>query len=102
PTVSSQVYDSRGPIRSQSQPKNRRAKTVDAVEAMMHQPTCSGVNWNSFRTTGIRGVMPNQAKKQKKKASHVRWNARICGVEKRKSSIRSALWVVSTTALHVV
>jgi hypothetical protein len=36
------------------------------------------------------GAMPNQAKKQLKKASHERWKARICGVSKRNSSMREA------------
>jgi hypothetical protein len=39
--------------------------------------------------------MPNQAKKQRKKAIHVMWNARICGVDKENSAMRVALAVVS-------
>ena len=55
-----------------------------ATEPMTHQPTCSLVSCISSRTTDINGAMPNQAKKQRKKAIHVMWNARICGVEKSK------------------
>ena len=51
-----------------------------------------------MRTTGIKGEMPNQAKKQKKKASQERWKARICGVFARNRSIRTALLVVSKTS----
>src|SRR5207302_6248037 len=42
------------------------------------------VSCSSSRITGISGATPNQAKKQRKKASHVMWNARICGRPSRK------------------
>src|SRR5689334_16807884 len=62
-----------------------------ATEPMMHQPTCDFVRCNSSRTTFIKGAMPNQAKKQRKKANHVMWNARIGGVEKVNRLMRAAL-----------
>ena len=44
------------------------------------------------RMIGISGTTANQAKKQMKNASHVMWNARICGVLKLNRSIRVAFW----------
>jgi hypothetical protein len=38
----------------------------------------------------INGAMPNQAKKQRKKASHAQWKARIGGVENVSSRMRAA------------
>ncbi len=43
--------------------------------------------------------MPNQAKKQRKKAIHVMWNARIGGEEKSSRRIRSALPTDCMTAV---
>ena len=86
---------SRGPYRSQSQPTTSRATIVIATEPMTHQPTCSLVSCISSRTTDINGAMPNQAKKQRKKAIHVMWNARICGVENVSSEMRVALLLAS-------
>jgi hypothetical protein len=41
--------------------------------------------------TGMSGAQANQAKKQMKKATQVRWKARICGVLKENSCIELAL-----------
>ena len=57
----------------------------------MHQPTCVPVKPISSRTTFISGAMPNQEKKQTKKAIHDMWNARICGERKSNNAIRVAL-----------
>jgi carbonic anhydrase/acetyltransferase-like protein (isoleucine patch superfamily) len=40
--------------------------------------------------SGISGAAANQAKKQMKKAIHVKWKARICGVAKLKRLMRVA------------
>ena len=48
-----------------------------ATEAMMVLPTCTLVSMRSSRTMAISGAMPNHPKKQRKKASHVMWKARI-------------------------
>ena len=95
PTRSSQVYASRGPIRSHSQPISSLATTVTATDPMMIQPICDCVSPISSRTSIISGAMPNQAKKQRKNANQLMWNARICGVEKLKTRIRTALPVTS-------
>src|SRR5580698_4385919 len=57
----------------------------------MHQPTWSAVRCNSSRTTFIKGAMPNQAKKHRKKAIHDMWKARMGAAEKLNSAIRAAL-----------
>src|SRR4051812_45296555 len=67
-----------------------RARTVIATEPMMHQPTCAFERPISARTTGIKGAIPNHAKKQRKNASHDRWNARIGGVDTSSRLIRVA------------
>src|SRR5579862_702121 len=90
PASNSAVYVRRGPIRSHIQPATNRESTVMATDPTMHQPTWSGVSFNSSRTTFIRGAMPNQAKKQRKNANHDMWKARIAGVEKENSAIRDA------------
>ncbi|HET7333089.1 hypothetical protein [Dyella sp.] len=41
--------------------------------------------------SGINGATANQAKKQTKNASQLKWNARICGVRSWNNSIRVAL-----------
>jgi hypothetical protein len=41
--------------------------------------------------TGISGAMPNHPKKQRKKAIHDMWNARIGALEKSASRMRVAL-----------
>src|SRR5579871_3324727 len=57
----------------------------------MDQPTCDALSAISSRTTFIKGAMPNQEKKQIKKAIHAMWNARIGGDEKFARSMRTAL-----------
>jgi hypothetical protein len=42
--------------------------------------------------SGINGATANQAKKQTKNASQLKWNARICGVRSWNNSIRVALF----------
>ena len=74
------MYVRRGPMRSQSQPMNRRATIVIATEAMTVLPTCALVRCSSSRMTAISGAMPNQPKKHRKNADHVMWNARIAGL----------------------
>ena len=54
-----------------------RATMVMATEAMIVLPICSLVRPSSPRTTAMSGAMPNQAKKQRKKANHDMWKARI-------------------------
>ena len=62
-----------------------------ATDAMIVQPIWSLVRPSSFRTTGISGAMPNQAKKQRKKANHVMWKARIWGMSSRKKLLQRTL-----------
>ena len=95
--MSSQVYASRGPMRSHNHPISSRAMTVAATEPMTSQPICDCVSAISSRTIVMSGAMPNQAKKQRKNANHVIWNARICGVSILNSRIRVALLVTSMT-----
>ena len=71
PRTRTQVYVSRGPNRSHIQPTANRARTVNATEAMIVLPTCAAVRCNSSRTTAMSGAMPNQAKKQRKKANQL-------------------------------
>src|ERR1051326_5329935 len=47
----------------------------------------------------MRGAIANQAKKQRKNATHVVWNARIWGIEKFRSLIRVALPLESIPGL---
>ena len=61
-------------------------------------PTCVLVSIRSSRTTAISGAMPNQPKKHRKKANHVMWNARICGVLRLNRLIRVALFRISTVS----
>ena len=96
PTMRSQVYASRGPIRSHSQPISSRATTVIATDPMTSQPICDCVSAISSRTTFMSGAIPNHAKKHRKNANHVMWNARICGVDTLNSRMRVALFVTST------
>src|SRR5438270_1135259 len=76
-----------------------RIRTVPATDAITVFAICSGVRPRSARTTGMSGAIANHAKKTEKNASHVMWNARICGVESEKSSMRRALWASSTSGL---
>ena len=85
-------------MRSHNQPINSRATTVIDTEPMTSQPICDCVRAISSRTTFMSGAMPNHAKKQRKNANHVMWNARICGVDTLNSRMRVALLVTSTTA----
>ena len=66
-----------------------------ATEAMIVLPICALVSPSSSRTIAISGAMPNQAKKHRKKANHVMWKARICGVFRLKRSMRVALFFTS-------
>ena len=75
-----------------------RATTVMATEPTISQPICDCVSAISSRTIFMSGAMPNQAKKQRKNANHVMWNARIWGVLMLKSRIRVALLLTSMTA----
>jgi hypothetical protein len=68
-----------------------RAIIVIDTDPIMHQPTCSLLSPNSARTIGINGAIPNQAKKHRKNANQLMWNARICGVFRLKRSMRVAL-----------
>jgi hypothetical protein len=45
--------------------------------------------------TGMSGAQANQAKKQTKKATQLRWKARICGVLKENSCIEFALAMIA-------
>ena len=63
---------------------------VMPTAAMLMLAIWSGVRWNSPLMTGMSGATANQAKKHTKKASQLRWKARICGVEKLKRSMRVA------------
>src|SRR4029453_9209175 len=47
------------------------------MAAMLMLAICAGVRPRSARIVGINGATANQAKKQTKKAIHVRWKARI-------------------------
>ena len=59
-------------------------------------PIWALVSMRSSRTIAIKGAMPNQPKKHRKKANHVIWKARICGVFRLNRSIRVALFRMST------
>ena len=71
---------------------NSRARIVIATEAMIELPIWALVRPSSSRTTAISGAMPNHAKKHKKKANQLMWNARICGVLRLNSWILVALF----------
>jgi hypothetical protein len=62
-----------------------------ATAAMLMSAIWPTDRWNSPLMTGISGAQANQAKKQTKKATQVRWKARICGVLKEKSLMLFAL-----------
>ena len=98
PRISSHVYVSREPNLSHSGPIRSRTNTVMATEAMMVLPICALVSMRSSRTMAISGAMPNQPKKHRKKANHVMWNARICGVLRLNRLIRVALLRISTVS----
>ena len=57
---------------------------------MIRLATWPSVSCISLTTTAISGAMPNQAKKHRKKANQLMWNARICGVRKSNRSMRVA------------
>src|SRR6478735_6819448 len=63
---------------------------VPATDAITLLATWVGVRCRSARTSGISGASPNQPKKQRKKANHVMWKARICGDVKSNRRILSA------------
>lgn len=96
PRSSSHVYVSREPNLSHSGPIRRRASTVMATEAIIVLPICALVSIRSWRTIAISGAMPNQPKKHRKKANHVMWNVRTCGVLRLNKLIRVALFKIST------
>src|SRR5690606_37497946 len=56
---------------SQSLPIKRRANTVPVTAKIMESHFCCGVRPRSLTTSGINGTIPNQAKKQIKKAMEV-------------------------------
>ena len=75
-----------------------RATIVIATDAMMVLPTSALERSRSSRTIAMRGAMPNQPKKARKKAAHVMWNVRICMLFRLNKSIRDDLfriWAVS-------
>ena len=82
-------------MRSHSHPISSRATTVTDTDPMTSQPICDWVSAISSRTIFMSGAIPNQAKKQRKNANHVTWNARIGGEPMEKSRIRVALPVTS-------
>jgi hypothetical protein len=65
-----------------------------ATEAIMIFPIWDLVSSSSSLTTAISGAMPNQPKKQRKKASQDMWKALICGVFKFSRSMEVALFAV--------
>src|SRR5262245_52883765 len=83
---------------SQSQPMMRRATIVIATEAMMAHLICDLESASSSRITGMSGATPNQAKKQRKNASHDMWNARICGISSRKKFRQSDVHLSAVAA----
>ncbi len=91
PRIRMAVYTLRGPILSHKYPITKRATMVMATEAIMISPICDFVSDNSSRTIAIMGAIPNQPKKHRKKAIHVIWKARICGVLKLRRLILVAL-----------
>ena len=56
----------------------------------------SFVRPNSFLISGISGAAANHAKKQTKNASHVTWNALICGVDRLNRWMRAAFGAVAS------
>jgi len=62
-----------------------------ATAAMLMFAICSIDKPNSPLITGMSGAQANQAKKQMKKATQVRWKARIGAVSNEKSLMLSAL-----------
>src|SRR5437764_7170044 len=68
-----------------------RTTIVMATAAMLMSAICPADKWNSPLITDISGAHANQAKKQTKKATQLRWKARICGVLKEKSLMLFAL-----------
>ncbi len=80
PTTSRIVYVSRGPIASHSRPNPRRAKNVMPTAAIPAHFTWSGDRFISVRIWGMNGASPNQARKHRKNANQLMWNARIWGV----------------------
>ena len=87
-------------MRSHSHPMSSRATTVIDTDPMTSQPICDCVRAISSRTTFMSGAMPNHAKKHRKNANHVMWNARIWGVDTLNSRMRVALLVTSTCRLR--
>ena len=61
----------------------------------MIEYTSSLLSFRSPLMIGISGAVANQAKKQTKKAIHVRWKARICGVANENRLILVALTLAS-------
>src|SRR4030095_1296992 len=62
---------------SHSGPIRRRTRIVTQTAAMLMLAICAGVRPRAARMVGIDGGAGNQAKKQTKKAIHVRWKARM-------------------------
>ena len=91
PKINNAEYMMRGPIRSHKYPINKRANMVIETEAIMILPISPLVKCSSSRTITIKGAIPNQPKKHKKKAIHVRWNAFMFGLLKLNKLILDAL-----------
>ena len=67
---------------------------VIATAAILMLAICSIESPNSPLMTGISGAQANQAKKQTKKATQVRWKARMGAPWKEKSLMLSALLAI--------
>lgn len=72
----------RGPKRSQAGPIARREMMEPVKAAIPAVPTSDGERLRSSRMMGSRGGIEKVAKKQEKRESHARWNARMCGDER--------------------